>query len=159
MGRFFHGAGFFWIGSGFLADLDPYSEKKTGSETLQKTTSTTLTLLYTVLIRRAMKTCFSNWMMELTYSLFRPRKSLSSSSSLRLIPSLSRTSLPHSIYRCLAELGTPQHCRHNVDMFSGQNIVFFIYCIMSIFVVATSFSYFFLSLKLYYVDALSLSRG
>ena len=42
LGRFFHGSGFFRIGSGFLADPDPDSEKrlirirekKTGSETL-----------------------------------------------------------------------------------------------------------------------------
>ena len=42
LGRFFHGSGFFRIGSGFLADPDPDSEKrlirirekKPGSETL-----------------------------------------------------------------------------------------------------------------------------
>ena len=28
VGRFFHGSGYFQIGSGFLADLDPDSEKK-----------------------------------------------------------------------------------------------------------------------------------
>ena len=28
LGRFFHGSGFFRIGSGFLADPDPDSEKK-----------------------------------------------------------------------------------------------------------------------------------
>ena len=42
LGRFFHGSGFFRIGSGFLADpdlekkADPDPGKKPGSETMQK---------------------------------------------------------------------------------------------------------------------------
>ena len=62
----------------------------------------------------------------------------------------------------MAELGTRQQCRVNVTMFSGHKTVS--YCIMTMFVVAIpfrrrdlkTFSYFFMSLKLDYVVALSV---
>ena len=64
-----------------------------------------------------------------------------------------------------SELGTQQHCRDNVTMFSGHTVIG--YCIITIFIVATPFRHrdlnifrkFPLSLKLYYAVALSLSRN
>ena len=68
----------------------------------------------------------------------------------------------HSIstnYRT-SELGTQQFCRNNVTMFSGHNI--FIYCNICLATPCRHrdlniFRFFFLSLRLYYVVALSLS--
>ena len=62
------------------------------------------------------------------------------------------------------ELGTRQHCRNNVTMFSGQKMVD--YCRMSKVDVDSPFRHqglnvfrFFLFLVLYYVVALSLSQS
>ena len=55
-----------------------------------------------------------------------------------------------------SELGTRQHCRDRVTVFSRQKNVD--YWIMSIFDMATPFLYFFLLRKLYYFVALSLSE-
>ena len=65
----------------------------------------------------------------------------------------------------LVELGTRQHCRDNMTMFSGVKVVG--YCIITISVVATPFRHrdlnillnFFFSLKIFYIFALSLSRS
>ena len=57
----------------------------------------------------------------------------------------------------LPELGTRQHCRDNVTMFSGHKLVS--YCItVCLYSRAFHFSYFFGSLKLCYVVALSFCR-
>ena len=69
------------------------------------------------------------------------------------------------LFTYLSELGTRQHCRVSVTVFSSQQIVD--YCIMPAFVVANPlkhrgfniFRIFFLSLKLYDVVALSLLRS
>ena len=63
-----------------------------------------------------------------------------------------------------SELGTRQYCRDNVTMFSGHMVVSF--CTINIFGVAIPFRHrdlnifrIFLSLRLFYIVALSLSRN
>ena len=46
VGRFFHSSGYFRIGSGFLADLDPDSEKKNSYQDPEKNRSETLVEMY-----------------------------------------------------------------------------------------------------------------